>query len=172
MTGADGLSETEDKALNKRVLTFILRAGLFWNNQPYVESWVGEDGIFYHHGSLSAGEHFFQFLRSIGVLFDEGRRHRFVIRSDAISHYADFLIDSGFEIERAVDALVAVGGETWLCTSRESFQAKYYDEPEGSGPFDLRPLMRDLARLGYAHESNGQYRWSPTMEPILKAHHL
>jgi hypothetical protein len=162
----------------RRVAYFVLRAGLFWNNGPIVQKWVDEEGIFYHHSCMSAGEDFFEFLCSVGVLINEVKRHRLVVRPDAIAGYAGYLINRGVNIEVFIDALVCVGGEAgWLETSRKPFKANFY---EGSDAFDCRQLMIDLVKLGYAEKvdmaalghaetKEDFYKWSAKMIPILEA---
>ena len=170
----DEVSEGEREALQKRVLTFLLKAGLFWNNNAIVQAWVEEDGIYYHHNSISAGEEFFEFLRSIGVLVPAGRKsHRLAIRQDAVAGFADFTIERGIDIALVIEALVCLGGYAgWLPTTRGSFDAKFYENSDGTTSFDTRSLMSDLLSLEYAERASGRYRWSSAMEPALKANHL
>lgn len=158
----------EIKTTEKRVLALTLRAGLIWNNTPFVQVWVNDEGIFCHHNSYSAGEQFFEFLCSIGVLLPERQAYRLAIRLDALPGYASFLIDDGLEISRVIDALVCLGGEGWLKTTREPFEPNNY-ESSFNDHFDTRQLMADLVLLGYAEKMGNFYRWTDRMEPHLKA---
>jgi hypothetical protein len=157
------------KVAEKRVLALTLRAGLIWNNTPFVHVWVNEQGIFCHHNSYSAGEQFFEFLCSIGVLLPERGAYRLAIRLDALPGYASFLINDGLEISRVIDALVCLGGEGWLKTTREPFEPNCYGDGADDAHFDTRQLMADLAVLGYAEKIDNFYQWTDRMEPHLKA---
>lgn len=156
-------------AAEKRIVELTLRAGLLWNNGPLVDVWVTDKGIFCHHNSMSAGEHFFEFLLSVGVVVPEQGVYRLAVRLDALQGYASFLVDSGLHISRTIDALVCLGGEGWLKTTRDPFEPTYYGDDTDA--FDTRQLMADLACLGYAEKVGNSYRWSGLMEPHLKAHH-
>lgn len=119
---------------------------------------------------MSAGEKLFEFLESVGVILEDGRRgYRLAIRLDAVNLYADYLVTKGLEIETVMDALVNVGGESWLETSREPFAAAFYENNDGTTSFDCRQLMIDLVSLGYASKIGEMYIWTPKMEPALKA---
>jgi hypothetical protein len=165
--------ESNPLVIHKRVTRFLLQAGLFWNNGPISDGHVCQDGLFYWHNSMSAGEQFYRFMESIGVLLRDGRRgFRLAIREDAVDLYADYLIEKGLEIETVIDALVCVGGESWLETTREPFPANFYDNQDGTASFDCRQLMLDLVSLEYAELEDGLYVWTSKMESVLKAHYM
>jgi len=157
----------------KRVTRLVLQASLLWNNGGTgIGSFLAEDGIFFWHNSMSAGEKQFGFLESIGVLLHDGRRgYRLAIRLDAINLYADYLVTKGLEIETVIDALVNIGGESWLETTRKPFAAGFYEHDDGTTSFDCRQLMLDLVSLGYACKVGDMYAWTPKMVPILKANY-
>jgi hypothetical protein len=81
-------------------------------------------------------------------------------------------VNKGLAIDAVIDALVCVGGESWLPTSREPFAAKFYNNADGTTDFDCRQLMTDLTNLGYASKEGELYRWSPAMEPFLRANYF
>lgn len=152
----------------KGVLAFTLRAALFWNNGPHVHSFVQQDGIFYHHNSLSAGERLFAFLEAVGVFIVSGRRgHKLAIRADALEGYANHLIDRGVRFEEVIRALVLLGGDGWLPTSQGPFEPKFYDNNDGTFCFDIRPLLQNLVKLGYARVVGNQYEWTPKMASVM-----
>lgn len=165
--------EVSDPLLfEKRLTRFVLTAGLFWNNDRIIHSFVQPDGIFYWHGSTSDGEKFCGFLETIGVLLHDGRRgYRLAIRQDAIELYADYLVEKGLQIEAVIDAIFCVGAESWLETSLKPFPAKFYDNDDGTTSFDCRQLMLDLVSLGYAEKDKDLYNWTSKMEPIVKANY-
>ena len=155
----------------KRVLAFTLKSGLLWNNQPYLEQFIGEDGLFYS-SLYSAGEHFITFLHSIGVLVRDGGRSRLALRPDAIIGYAIHLIETGLDFSKVIDALVCLSGESWLPTSREPFKPTYYPDQPNPQYFDTRLLFADLAFLGYVERVDERFRWTALIEPAMKAHHF
>lgn len=109
----DGEPDFDLVIATKRVAAFVLQAGLFWNNRAAgVYGYIAENGLFYHHSCMSAGEDFFEFLESIGVLLQEKGGHRLAIRPDAILGYAAYLVDQGRSIDIFIDALVCIGGES------------------------------------------------------------
>jgi hypothetical protein len=156
----------------KRIAYFVLQAGLFWNNQVVgVYSYIAEDGLFYHHSSMSAGERFFRFLVSVGVLFPDKGGHRLAIRPDAIAGYSAYLVDQRRSIDSFIEALVCVGGESWLETDRTPFRAKFYLNSDGTTSYDCRQLMADMVLLGYARKDGEYYQWTASMEPFLAANY-
>ncbi len=173
MSRSDAEHDETLLAEKKRVTQFVLTASLFWNNTGIgVYSFVNEKGIFFWHGSMSAGEKLFKFFESVGVLLSDGRQgYRLAIRLDAVNLYAEYLVSSGLEVEAVMDALVNVGGDSWLETSREPFAAKFYENDDGTTSCDCRQLMVDLVSLGYASKVGDMYIWTPKMEPILKANY-
>ena len=160
------------RIIEKRITSFLLKAGLFWNNGPIGYGHIHQDGLFYWHNAMSAGEKFYSFMQSIGVLLPDGRRgFRLVIREDAVDLYADYLVENGLKIESVIDALVCVGGESWLETTRNPFPASYYENRDGTTSFDCRELMIDLVSLGYAKTKDDLFVWTSKIEPMLKANY-
>ena len=94
-----------------------------------------------------------------------------MIREDAVDLYADYLVENGLKIESVIDALVCVGGESWLETTRNPFPASYYENRDGTTSFDCRELMIDLVSLGYAKTKDDLFVWTSKIEPMLKANY-
>jgi hypothetical protein len=156
----------------KRVASFVLNAVLFWNNQAAgFYGFIAENGLFYHHKPTSTRKGFFEFLVSIGVLWKYNSEHRLAIRPDAIAGYSAYLIDQRRPIDDFIDALVCIGGASWLETARTPFRAKFYLNADGTTSYDCRQLMADMVLLGYARRDGEYYQWTASMEPFLAANY-
>lgn len=165
--------DSAEIAARKRVLAFLLRFGVFLDHpciQPYRKK--RDEGVFYSHGSASLGEHFCEFLVSVGVLIEEyegpGLPHlRLALRGDAVDGYTAHLIDRGMPFDAVMRQFVRVGFWHWLPSKREPFPVSKVGRANMCPRPDGHALMADLVTLGYAERVGANYRWTEKLAPLM-----
>jgi len=159
-----------------RLLASLLRATLFWNLSGSIGPIVLEHGLYYHHYHMSAAEDVFSFMQEIGVLLPSAHSHKLAIRENAIDEYSAYIVHRGIDFDRVIDTFVMLlvdGGVSHLLPHHRSpFEAKFYDNPDGTADFDTRPMLADLLTLGFIERIGGLYQWTDKIRPAMRRLHL
>jgi hypothetical protein len=167
-----GRPSREQNNAARLLLAGVIRAFLFWNTGS-LHTFREEDGLFAYHQGVGAGERFCASMEEIGILVSAARRgYRVTLRSDAIDAYASFLVDAGLDIEKIVRAFVVLmvdGVLTLFPEGKEQFEAKFYDNGDGTASFDTRQMLIALVALGYAKEDSDKYVWTARMRRTISS---